>query len=333
MPTCLFRGAHTISCEPKRNFNDVLTFAFMRDGPQAFWGKDSSQLAQWRLGCSMGRASRRVLLHLALLSAPTLAVEQQLDCEQEVTPVDIVPIRSPQSVHTALARRFAGQSIIEIGTRNGDGMECYARVARHAVAIEIDRSYCRMLMTRSAQMQRLKTGHGHGHRNFTVRCESYEATPMAVFEHADYVEGWMGLTEVNVQILRFLSSHSDRLRPHFEALILHDHDEGNDQISLALLKPFATWHEVVAATPLECARCHHAMKSGILRPSEWVNCGRATMKVHILGFRIRSEQVKAGLAALGSAGDPTSKLSKAVEESRAATRQIKHSWPNDCNES
>ena len=280
----------------------------------------------------MGRASRRVLLHLALLSAPTLAVEQQLDCEQEVTPVDIVPIRSPQSVHTALARRFAGQSIIEIGTRNGDGMECYARVARHAVAIEIDRSYCPTLMTRSAQMQRLKTGHGHGHRNFTVRCESYEATPMAVFEHADYVEGWMGLTEVNVQILRFLSSHSDRLRPHFEALILHDHDEGNDQISLALLKPFATWHEVVAATPLECARCHHAMKSGILRPSEWVNCGRATMKVHILGFRIRSEQVKAGLAALGSAGDPTSKLSKAVEESRAANRRIQHSWPNDCNE-
>ena len=140
----------------------------MREGPQPFWGKDSSQLAQWRLGCSMGRTSRRALLHLALLSAPTLAVEQ-FDCEQEVTPVDIVPIRSPQSVHTALARRFAGQSIVEIGTRNGDGMECYARVARHAVAIEIERSYCPTLMTRSAQMQRVKTGHGHGHRNFTVR--------------------------------------------------------------------------------------------------------------------------------------------------------------------
>ena len=303
----------------------------MREGPQPFWGKDSSQLAQWRLGCSMGRTSR-VLLHLALLSAPTLAVEQ-FDCEQEVTPVDIVPIRSPQSVHTALARRFAGQSIVEIGTRNGDGMECYARVARHAVAIEIERSYCATLMTRSAQMQRVKTGHGHGHRNFTVRCESYEATPMAVFEHADYVEGWMGLTEVNVRILRFLSSHSERLRPHFEVLILHDHDEGNDQISLALLKPFATWHEVVAATPLECVRCHHAMQSGILKPSTWVNCGRATMKVHILGFRIRSEQVKAGLAALGSADDPKSKLSKAVEESRAARRRAQHSWPNDCNES
>ena len=305
----------------------------MREGPQPFWGKDSSQLAQWRLGCSMGRTSRRALLHLALLSAPTLAVEQQLDCEQEVTPVDIVPIRSPQSVHTALARIFAGQSIIEIGTRNGDGMECYARVARHAVAIEIERSYCPTLMTRSAQMQRVKTGHGHGHRNFTVRCESYEATPMAVFEHADYVEGFMGHTEVNVHILRFLSSHSDRLRPHFEALILHDHDAGECQISLALLKPFATWHEVVAATPLECARCHHAMRSGILRPSTWVNCGRATMKVHILGFRIRSEQVKAGLAALGSADDPKSKLSKAVEESRAARRRAQHSWPNDCNES
>eukprot|EP00966_Prymnesium_polylepis_P206192 4777608-Prymnesium_polylepis.1 len=59
------------------------------------------------------------------------------DCSA-VTPVDAPPMRSPQAMHTLLATRyFANRSVVEIGTRNGDGMLCFARTTASATAIEI----------------------------------------------------------------------------------------------------------------------------------------------------------------------------------------------------
>ena len=44
--------------------------------------------------------------------------------------MDSPPMRSPQAVHSIIARRVVGKSIAEIGTRNGDGMACFARPLR-----------------------------------------------------------------------------------------------------------------------------------------------------------------------------------------------------------
>ena len=43
-----------------------------------------------------------------------------------VQPVDAHPYRSPQSVHTALLQHFRGKQVVEFGTRNGDGLSCFA---------------------------------------------------------------------------------------------------------------------------------------------------------------------------------------------------------------
>ena len=77
-----------------------------------------------------------------------------VDCAKRVPlPVDVVPIRSSQAVHSILASWFAGKIIVEIGTRNGDGMHCFAQVAHNATAIEIDKAYCRLLEKRSLELR------------------------------------------------------------------------------------------------------------------------------------------------------------------------------------
>ena len=64
-------------------------------------------------------------------------------CEAAVpTPRDTPPTRSPQAVHSFIAAVSAGKTLVEIGTRNGDGMLCFAKNARQATAIEIDVHYC-----------------------------------------------------------------------------------------------------------------------------------------------------------------------------------------------
>ena len=61
---------------------------------------------------------------LALLVASRSAAmvsAQFVDCTELVPhPVDVVPMRSAQAVHSALATRFLHKDIVEIGTRNGD---------------------------------------------------------------------------------------------------------------------------------------------------------------------------------------------------------------------
>ena len=72
-----------------------------------------------------------------------------VDCTKLVTnPIDASPIRSPQALHSAIASRLANRSLVEIGTRNGDGFACFARVARSALAVEASKPYCDKLRAR-----------------------------------------------------------------------------------------------------------------------------------------------------------------------------------------
>ena len=97
------------------------------------------------------------------------SIGTSIDCAALVPePIDVVPIRSAQAIHTAMARRFAGRSLVEIGTRNGDGMSCFARVARTALAVEMQQSYCDRLQER---LIRLRTS---GAGSFEIVCDRFE---------------------------------------------------------------------------------------------------------------------------------------------------------------
>ena len=78
-------------------------------------------------------------------------------------PMDPSPIRSPQAVHSVLAARMRGREMVEIGTRNGDGIACFSFFARSAIAIEMDERYCVKLRRRAKGA-------------FSVACGSYAHT-------------------------------------------------------------------------------------------------------------------------------------------------------------
>ena len=53
----------------------------------------------------------------------TVTMVKPQTCEIAVpNPLDAPPIRSPQAVHTYVVKRIKGKEIVEIGTRNGDGI-------------------------------------------------------------------------------------------------------------------------------------------------------------------------------------------------------------------
>ena len=89
-------------------------------------------------------------------------------------PLDAAPVRSPQAVHSVLAAELAGLHVVEIGTRNGDGISCFSQAAKSAVAIEMEPDYCTSLRKRSERQRRWRRS------GFSVSCEYYEkCTPDA----------------------------------------------------------------------------------------------------------------------------------------------------------
>ena len=184
-----------------------------------------------------------------------------MNCTVAVVPVDSSPIRSPQAVHTSLARRFAGRSIVEIGTRNGDGMACFAQVARSAVAIELSRPYCTKLQLRAAALR----GQQNGGLGFNVSCGSYtscRATSCALPETWDYVTWWQQLPHLsNRGVLEFLREQQKagklRLPADAQAVMLFDLHWKVDRQSWASLHKQVAWSEEVAFDEqLQCEAAH-----------------------------------------------------------------------------
>ena len=82
-------------------------------------------------------------------------------------PVDAAPIRSPQAVHTAILPHLVGKSLVEIGTRNGDGMSCFVRAASSAIAVDRSAAYCGYLRNRSDALRQASGA------SFSVLCDDY----------------------------------------------------------------------------------------------------------------------------------------------------------------
>ena len=150
-----------------------------------------------------------------------------VDCTKLVpNPIDAMPTRSPQVLHSLLATHFRNKDIVEIGTRTGDGMACFSQVARRAIAIEMDEGYCRHLENRS-------------HGTFEVICKRAEDT---VFD-ADIITWWVGYPYLNDLLLKHLGCliQAGQLRRNAQAYILFDHSWDPDMKSLSQLGGLAVW--------------------------------------------------------------------------------------------
>ena len=112
-----------------------------------------------------------------------------------------------------LVPRFAGKDLIEIGTRGGDGITCYAQLTRPATAIELSERYCKALERRSIALQRPAA--------FNVTCQDYR---QAATLDADVVTWWEQPPLRNDEVLLTLHNEllNGRLRPTAEAVLLFD---------------------------------------------------------------------------------------------------------------
>ena len=139
-----------------------------------------------------------------------------MDCAAiVVSPVDASPVRSPQAVHSTLAPWFRGKEIVEIGTRNGDGLLCFAQFATAATAVEMDEHYCMRLRSRGKPA-------GPGRRGFNVSCSRYQSgTP-----DADVYTWWQQSPHLsNEEVLAHLCVEQQRgqVRASAWSAILFDH--------------------------------------------------------------------------------------------------------------
>ena len=161
---------------------------------------------------------------LAVLAVTALGI----NCTELIRPRDPSPIRSPQNIHSWLSERFAGLEIVEIGTRNGDGMACFAQTARAAIAVEIDRHYCEILRKRAARLSQRGSG------NFTVVCQDYRKAHLdgdifTWWEQAPFLTNQAAIQHLRREV------HAGRVRPSAQAVVLFDMSWQEDVDSLKQL--------------------------------------------------------------------------------------------------
>ena len=153
-----------------------------------------------------------------------------IDCENVVSkPADHYPDRSPQAVHSAIANIVRGHDLVEIGTQQGDGMNCFAQFARSAVAIEKSEEHCSFLKERSSLL-------AHPYR---VECKGYEE----VYVDADYYTWWSEEPFLyNVQALLHLRKGqlAGKIRANATALLLNAHGESEMHRHSGLMQ-LAAW--------------------------------------------------------------------------------------------
>ena len=234
--------------------------------------------AQLRESQNQLQATREQLAYnwSALLAYDNLAYHKprsaSFKCHQAVvSPIDVHPFRSPQVVQSALLKHMRGKHIVEFGTRNGDGMCCFALAAKSATAVEFNREYCTILQHRSDSLQRT-TG-----RSFRVECARYQKVAL---DRADVLTWWFGGNGLDSAALLHLRERHDAggLKPNASAIVLFEAGTADDDASFKALQSFAAWREEV---PFDEA----AMCSWKYFRKPWL-CTRSKGSYHVAGFRI-----------------------------------------------
>jgi hypothetical protein len=218
-------------------------------------------------------------LRAPLRDAP--AATGAIDCSRLVpSPLDVSPIRSPQAVHTVLARAFSGKRLIEIGTRRGDGMACFAHAAASALAIEPDKQACAALRSRSAAItgpiaERAVVGGRRG--SFGVSCARYQSkrgTP-----DADFYTWWQQVPHlVNHDVLHTLGTRlrEGAIRSTAVAVPIFDMSWPADKRSWATLRAYAAWN---ASVPYD--------ESVLCKRQRTKGCGRAKGEFMVAAIELR----------------------------------------------
>lgn len=179
------------------------------------------------------RASKTLPVEVA--SARNLKVDpKNIDCKVSVPyPADTAPIRSPQEVHSIIATKTLNRTIVEIGTRNGDGMTCFAKFAGSASAVEYDEKYCKKL-ERRATRERVP---------FEIQCQDFNLADL----DADFITWWQQHPLTNLATLARLKQLKclGKVRPSAEAIPIFDMQWPRDMEDFLELKPWFSWHEEV----------------------------------------------------------------------------------------
>lgn len=161
-----------------------------------------------------------------------------LDCAQLVKPIDVSPVRSPQAVHSALTRHFRGAELVEIGTVKGDGMNCFARVAKSAIALEADRKQCGSLWVRARALNAERLG------NYSVLCALFPW----VAPDADVFHWWQEephLTNLEALMALRRLQEQGRIRGGAQAVLLFENGLAVDEESWPQLQRWVAWSEEV----------------------------------------------------------------------------------------
>ena len=199
-------------------------------------------------------------------------VHQLKDCSELVSdPVNSSPYRSPQALHTAVARHLHGKSVVEIGTRDGDGMRCFAQLARKATAVEADPRYCAKLKQQSARLAQ-KTG-----ATFSVACKRFQVSPL----DADVITWWAEEPHLNnSDVLRTLRSlqAQGRVRPTAEAIFAFDSSWPNDRCDWDAFRADLQYRTIQSVEFDEAAACKAAVSA------RWRKhlCARARGTFHLM---------------------------------------------------
>ena len=159
---------------------------------------------------------------------------KNIDCKISVPrPIDSAPIRSPQEVHSIIATKVLNRTIVEIGTRNGDGMACFSKFASSASAIEYDEKYCQKLEQRATR-ERLP---------FEVQCQDFNLADL----DADFITWWQQQPLTNLAALARLKQLKclGKVRPFAEAILIFDTKWPRDMDDFLELKQWFSWHEEV----------------------------------------------------------------------------------------
>ena len=181
-------------------------------------------------------------LHADLSSAAAASplLHEQKNCSILVNdPVDAHPVRSPQAVHSAITRRIYDVDLVEIGTRGGDGMACFAQVTRSASAVEMDPSACKKLQARSLTLGK------KGNRTFFIQCDRYQALSL----DADVFTWWQQEPHLkNGEVLHHLrrQQHKGQIRAQARAILLFERGYDEDMSSFNYWQNFSQWIEEIS---------------------------------------------------------------------------------------
>ena len=92
-------------------------------------------------------------------------------CSRVTRPVDKAPFRASFTVIEHVATLVHGKSMVEIGSRNGDALDCLSHFARNTCGMEVEPQHCALLQKRAHE----------SHGRFSVLCTEFPAptTPNA----------------------------------------------------------------------------------------------------------------------------------------------------------